>query len=359
MGSELQRYAHNPILSPSQLAPSHPDFEVVGTFNAGAVRVGDEVVLLVRVAERPRSQDPDQVGIPYVDLSGERPRAAVRWVDRRSPHIRLDDPRGFVLDGKAYISTLSHLRLARSRDGLHFTPDPQPTLLPGTPYELYGMEDPRITPLDGAYYVAYTSPSPRGVAVSLIRTEDFCHFQRLGVIFGPENKNVAIFPGRAGGRYVALHRPAAGMMGAPEIWVAYSPDLIHWGDHHRVMGVRPGRWDGARVGAGAVPIRTRHGWLAIYHGAVGQRYCLGTALLDLEQPHRLLARSEEPILTPTQPYEREGFFGAVVFSCGAVEMPDGRLLVYYGAGDSTLAVAITSVEELLDTLQPARAEAAA
>ena len=359
MGVELQRYLHNPILTPDQVPPSHPDFEVVGTFNAGAIRVGEEVLLLVRVAERPRTDDPDRVGIPYVDISGVEPRPAVRWVDRRSPHIRLDDPRGIVFEGRAYVSTLSHLRLARSRDGLHFTVDPRPTLLPSTPYELYGMEDPRITALDGAYYVAYTSPSPWGVAVSVIRTEDFRRFERPGVIFAPENKDVAIFPGRASGRYVALHRPVGGGMGTPDIWVAYSPDLIHWGDHRRALGVRPGRWDGSRVGAGAVPIRTQRGWLAIYHGAVGHRYCLGTALFDLEQPHRLIGRSAEPIMTPIYAYEREGFFGSVVFTCGAVEMPDGRLLVYYGAGDSALAVAITSLEELMDTLEPVGAEVAA
>lgn len=359
VGIELRRYEHNPILTPDQVAASHPDFEVVGTFNAGAARLGDEVVLLVRVAERPASRDPRYVGIPYVDFSDDLARPAVRWVKRDSPDVHLGDPRGIVFQGRAYVSTLSHLRLARSRDGFRFVTEPHPALMPANRYEAYGMEDPRITFIDGSYYVAYTSPSPWGISVSLARTDDFVHYERLGVIFPPDNKDVALFPAKSGRRYAAFHRPTGSGMGSPDLWVAYSPDLRHWGDHHRALGVRPGLWDGGRVGAGTVPVWTPQGWLEIYHGAVGNRYCLGTALFDLEQPHRLLARSREPIMTPTQPYELTGFFGAVVFSCGAVEMPDGRILVYYGAADASLAVAVTSREELMASLEPVEAEVAA
>ncbi|MBE3598843.1 MAG: glycoside hydrolase family 130 protein [Limnochordaceae bacterium] len=339
--------------------PSHPDLEVVGTFNAGATMVGDEVVLLVRVAERPVSSDGQHVGIPTVQLSGASPRIDVQWIARDDPDLDISDPRGIVYRGRRYLSNLSHLRLARSRDGFHFEVDPQPTLVPATPYEVYGMEDPRITLIEGQYYVAYTSPSPWGVTVSLIRTADFRTFERMGVIFAPENKDVVLFPGRAGDRFVALHRPTSPMFGDPDIWVAYSPDLVHWGDHRRLFGIRPGLWDGGRIGGGAVPIETPQGWLEIYHGAVGHRYCLGTALLDREQPHRLLGRSREPIMTPLEPYERAGFFGAVVFSCGAVQRPTGEVLVYYGAADSTLGVAVTTVDELLGSLEPVGAVTAA
>ena len=352
MAIELRRYEHNPILSPRDIPPSSPDLEVVGVFNAGAACYGDEIVLLLRVAERPISADGRGVGIPVVDLSGPEPRLDVRWIDRDAPGLDLSDPRWIVYQGKGYLSTISHLRLARSRDGFHFTVDPRPTILPSTPYEVYGIEDPRITPIDGVYYVAYTAVSPRGIAVSLIETTDFQRFERIGIVFPPDNKDVALFPARVGGRYAALHRPSNLWLGTPDIWVAYSPDLLHWGDHHWTAGVRPDMWDGDRVGAGAVPIDTPEGWLAIYHGAAGSRYCLGTLLLDKEQPHRVLARSRDPIMTPIEPYERSGFFGAVVFTCGAVQRPDGEVLVYYGAADATLAVAITTVDELMSTLEP-------
>lgn len=360
MTIELKRYEYNPIVTPSDIQPSHPDLEVIGAFNAGAAMVGDEVVLLLRVAERPISADGKRVGIPKVDLSGPTAHIEVEWVDRDVPELDLSDPRGILYKGRQYLSSVSHLRLARSRDGFHFTIDPKPTIVPYTPYEIYGMEDPRITPIDGAYYVAYTSVSPMGVCVSLLKTTDFASFERLGVIFPPENKNVVLFPGRSSGRYAALHRPAGSVFGStPDIWLAYSPDLIHWGDHHRLMSTRPGMWDGGRIGGGAVPIETPQGWLAIYHGAVGNRYCLGTVLLDRDQPHRVLGRSVEPIMTPVEPYERAGFFGSVVFTCGAVQRPNGEVLVYYGAGDSTLGVAITSVSELLGTVEPLPALTAA
>lgn len=349
---ELRRYSSNPVLSPKDIPPSHPDMEVVGTFNAGATRVGDEVVLLVRVAERPRSLDGKRVGIPSVKLAGSESRLEVRWIDRDAPDLDLTDPRGIVYQGRHYLSNISHLRVARSRDGFHFTVDPRPTLVPATPHEAYGMEDPRITAIDGAYYVAYTSVSPDGVTVSLLRTADFDSFERLGVAFAPENKDVVLFPGKTSEGFAALHRPTSPMFGTPDIWIAYSPDLLHWGRHRRILGVRPGTWDGERIGAGAAPILTREGWLEIYHGAVGHRYCLGTVLLDRDRPHHVLARSVEPIMTPVESYERSGFFGAVVFTCGAVEMPDGEVLVYYGAADSTLGVARTTVDELLGSVEP-------
>lgn len=360
MAIELKRYEHNPIVTPADVPPSSPDLEVIGAFNAGAALVGDEIVLLLRVAERPISADSRRVGIPRVDLSETGGHIEVEWVDRDVPELDLSDPRGILYKGRQYLSSVSHLRVARSRDGFHFAIDPKPTVVPSTPYEVYGVEDPRITPIDGAYYVSYTAVSPMGVCVPLLRTTDFVHFERLGVIFPPENKNVVLFPDRSSGRYAAFHRPAGSAFGStPDIWLAYSPDLLHWGDHRRLMGTRAGMWDAGRIGGGAVPIETPKGWLAIYHGAVGSRYCLGTVLLDRDAPHRVLGRSVDPIMTPIEPYERAGFFGSVVFTCGAVRRSDDEVLVYYGAGDSTLGVAMTSVSELLETVEPVSALTAA
>ena len=139
------------------------------------------------------------------------------------------------------------------------------------------------------------------------------------MIFPPHNKDCAIFSEQIGGRYYALHRPSSPTIGGNYIWLAESPDLVHWGNHRCLAHSRPGMWDSARVGAGAAPIRTPEGWLEIYHGAdANNRYCLGALLLDLESPWKVLARSSEPIMEPLAEYERTGFFGNVVFTNGHV-----------------------------------------
>src|SRR5690606_725019 len=195
------------------------------------------------------------------------------------------------------------------------------------------------TEMDGEFWITYVAVSEWGVVTALAKTKNFIDYQRLGVIFHPENKNVVIFPGRVGDGYAALHRPGVTALGDKVIWIAYSPDGLHWGGHRPCLGLRPDKWDAVRVGACAVPIRTAEGWLEIYHGVDGQgRYHLGAALLDLQRPERVIARSPEPLLSPALPYEVEGFYGNVVFSCGAVPMEDGRILVYYGCADERMAV---------------------
>ena len=115
---------------------------------------------------------------------------------------------------------------------------------------------------------------------------------------------------------------------------------------------REGMWDSWRIGGGAVPIRTERGWLEIYHGADHtQRYCLGTMLADLEHPEKVTARSSQPILSAEAPYEREGFFGNAVFTCGAVAEPDGRVMIYYGAADARVAGVETTIDDLLAVVQ--------
>ena len=153
---------------------------------------------------------------------------------------------------------------------------------------------------------------------------------------------------------MALHRPYPKHIGTPAMWLARSDDLLHWGGHQKLMDVRPEAWDCVRIGAGAVPLRTKKGWLEIYHGADGadkdNRYCLGAVLLAADDPSKVLARSKEPILAPEAPYELTGLLGNVVFTCGAVEWKN-ELLVYYGAADSVTALAISSVDDLLESLE--------
>jgi beta-1,2-mannobiose phosphorylase / 1,2-beta-oligomannan phosphorylase len=189
------------------------------------------------------------------------------------------------------------------------------------------------------------------VGVGLRSTTDCRDIRQHGMIFPPHNKDCAIFSEPIGGKYFALHRPSSPTLGGNYIWIAESPDLVHWGQHRCLAHSRPGMWDSARVGAGAAPIRTPEGWLEIYHGANGEhRYCLGALLLDLESPWKVLARSGEPIMEPIADYERTGFFGNVVFTNGHVVDAD-TVTLYYGASDSVICGARLSLQEILRTLR--------
>jgi predicted GH43/DUF377 family glycosyl hydrolase len=348
----VERYPENPLIAPADVKPSRDDFEVVGTFNAGVARYRDEVLLLLRVAERPVSEGPNVVRVPVLASSRKGPVIKVLDFHRDDPSVHLGDPRGVGLRTGWLLTSISHLRLARSPDGRHFTVDERPTIMPDRPSEAYGIEDPRISQIGDTYYIVYKSVAPTGITQSLATTRDFVTFHKRGLMLGPENMDAAIFPERINGRYAALHRPVPRMFGAPNMWVAYSPDLEHWGDHHFVMGVMRRGWASSRVGASAVPFRTDRGWVEIYHGATrDDRYCLGVILLDPKRPHRVIARTREPLLSPEAPYEVHGFMPNVVFACGALVEGD-RVSVYYGAADTVMAGADFSLSEILDSLKP-------
>ena len=346
----MQRYENNPLVCPSDVQPSLPTLKVVCAFNAGAIRYNQQIFLLLRVAETAQHCDPSHITFPIICQAPDGPRLELKSIKKDSPDLDASDPRMVIYQGQPYLTTLSHLRLARSDDGRRFTVDPTPAMLPRTALESFGLEDPRITHIDGRYYITHTAVSPAGIAAALAATNDFKTFERLGLIFAPENRDVVIFPEKIAGRYLAMHRPYPKHIGTPAMWLARSDDLLHWGSHQKLMDVRPDSWDCVRIGAGAVPFRTPSGWLEIYHGAdKDNRYCLGAVLLDSDDPSRVLARSKEPLLVPQAPYELTGLLGNVVFTCGAVNWKD-ELLLYYGAADSVTALAITSVDEILDSL---------
>lgn len=210
------------------------------------------------------------------------------------------------------------------------------------------MEDPRITQIGDVYYINYTSVTENGAATSLISTRDFETFERHGIIFAPENKDVTIFPEKINGMYMAFNRPVPGGIGNPEMWLAQSPDLIHWGHQKHFCGISDAdSWDNGRIGGGAVPFKTEQGWVKIYHAADrNDRYCLGAFLLDLSDPSRVIAKTEAPILEPEAAYETEGFFGNVVFTCGCLVEGD-CVSLYYGAADDKICRADFSVSQLL------------
>lgn len=303
----FNRHPDNPILSVNDWP-----YEANSVFNAAAASVGDGVVLLVRV----------------------------------------EDFRGF-----------SHFTCARSEDGVHdWRIDPTPTFLPDPahhPEELWGIEDARMTwvPLLESWAITYTAFSKGGPLVSLATTRDFRTFQRLGPVMTPEDKDAAIFPVQFDGRWAMLHRPVAktGYTFSADIWLSFSPDLKHWGDHQQLILAREGGWwDAGKIGLSAPPLETSDGWLILYHGvrstASGSIYRLGLALLDREDPRRLIRRSDEWIFGPKAHYEREGDVDDVVFPCGWIEK-DGVVDMYYGAADSCIALASAPLSRLVDYIR--------
>lgn len=249
----------------------------------------------------------------------------------------------------------SVLVMARGKDGCEFEVDKLPIMEPSgeEPYATYekrGIEDPRITEIDGVFYIMYTAASEFGARLALAKTTDFKSIERMGLVSQPENKDGVLFPKKIKGRYARLDRPMGGGVG--NIWISYSHDLLYWGDSEIVMTVRSDHWDSWRIGASAQPIEIGDGWLEIYHGVKmtsgGPIYRLGAVVLDHANPARVICRTAIPILSPHEYYERVGDVGNVVFSCGAVLEPNGQdLKIYYGAGDTAICVAEAKVNELM------------
>jgi predicted GH43/DUF377 family glycosyl hydrolase len=300
--SLFTRHSGNPILS-----RKHWPYPVNSVFNAGAVLLADGETLLL---------------------------------------CRVEDRRG-----------LSHLTVARSANGVDgWRVDPAPTF-PAEPRkfpdEIWGIEDPRITwvPELEQYAVAYTSFARGGPGVSLALTRDFRNFERYGVIMPPEDKDAALLPRKIGGYWALIHRPMT-TLGA-HMWISYSPDLRHWGNHKVMLQARRGGWwDANKIGLCSPPIETVKGWLVLYHGvrqtASGSLYRIGLALFDLENPEICLQRGDAWVFGPEAPYERGGDVKDVVFPCGQTIRADGDTIhLYYGAGDSCVALATGSIRQLL------------
>ncbi len=294
----VKRWEGNPIITADDMP-----FPCNTVFNAGAVRMENEYLLLLRVE----------------DLRGH-----------------------------------SVLALACSEDGYHFNIHETPVMVPATDgefaiYEHKGIEDPRITRLDDTFYIIYTAASDFGPRLALAKTEDFRSFQRVALISEPDNKDGALFPRKIDGRYVRLDRPMVG--GAGHIWMSYSDDLVNWGGSRIVMPVRGDCWDSWRVGASVPPIETEYGWLVIYHGVKGTShgptYRLGAAMLDRDNPTKVLCRSAIPILSPREDYERTGDIPNVVYSTGAVVQDDGTIVIYYSGADTCICVGTVRLEELM------------
>jgi len=239
----------------------------------------------------------------------------------------------------------SYIGYAVSEDGFHWNRLDQPVFSPGNEYETRGVEDPRVTYLDGKFYMTYTGYSPIGMRASLAVSDNLITWKHHSIMLANENnKDTAIFPEKIGGRYCLLHRRE------PDIWLGYSDDLLNWTDHQVIMRPTGKTWQHTKIGISGTPERTERGWLLIYHAVDANAvYRLGAVLLDLDNPAKILKRLDEPILEPRETWEIRGDVPNVCFSCGQV-IKDGVLYVYYGGADRVMAVATCQLADILAAL---------
>ena len=299
----LTRHPKNPILSPETMP-----FPCYAVFNAGAVRFEGKYLLLLRVAGRDR-------------LNSYHIATSANGVDFDVNPEPIDYPLEFME---------THLGVRR-----------------GFRHHQFEM---RITPLDGWYYLCHGMNTVGGCCGVMARTKDFKTVEPLPDITLPENRNLALFPEKINGLYVRLDRPMNGG-GGGTIWVTRSPDLRYWGDN-QPLKMPATLWGATKSGPGTVPIKTRDGWLVIYHAtlknASAENYCLGVMLLDLADPAKILGFPTEFILAPEKLYECVGQVPNVVFTAGAVENGDGTLNLYYGGADTVMCLATASIQELVE-----------
>lgn len=296
----VKRYSGNPILTKHDVP-----YAVQTVHNAGMVKVKDKYIMLFR--------------------------------------SHLDNGRSII-------------GLAESVDGYAFTVRDQPFITPAQAgvfreYEAFGVEDPRISCIDDVYYITYSAYSKHGVRIGLAKTSDFSSIERISLITEADYRNVVLFPEIINGRYVRLDRPHSAI--SPwAIWISYSKDLIYWGESELIMMPAPYHWDEMKIGPGATPIKTDHGWLSIYHGVFptmdGAIYRLGVALHDLKNPAKVIGVGDSWILQPEDPWEVTGYVHNVVFTCGAIAETDGSVKIYWGGADSVMCVGTARIDDLVD-----------
>ena len=341
------------MIRPTDLTPSSDAMRIVGVINPGAAPFGNGVMLLIRVVEEPLDQRDGYIASPRVC-----PEQGIVIDYLNESEYDTTDPRlgRHKETGEIRLRFLSYLKVVYSRDGRSTDGFAGQVIWPQGPYETYGIEDPRITLIGSTYYVTYVAVSPWGVSTMLLSTTDFQSFRRHGLIFCPDNKDVLLFPEKVMGEYIALHRPSGSTrFSPPEIWLARSPDLVHWGSHSRLLGAKPGSLQD-RIGGGTPPIRTREGWLSIYHRSEKLKrddplgvYTGYSLLLDLDNPTRIIGQSTEPVLTPTEPFEKKGYVDNVLFPTTLVNHDDG-ILVYYGAADVCVCVTSLNRGDLINSV---------
>jgi beta-1,4-mannooligosaccharide/beta-1,4-mannosyl-N-acetylglucosamine phosphorylase len=315
----MKRSTANPIITRADIPDVPPRIvDVTSVFNPGAVRVGDRDILLLRVQTRGRE---------------------------------------------------TVLMVAESTDGQRFSVQPREVHIQGieaVPYPVYHIYDPRLTRIGETVYIVFAADTDQGCGLGVARTEDFERFELVGLGGESETRNGVLFPERFNDQFLRLERPnsvqlAGGVTTGSEIVLSESEDLVQWRPLGSVMAGRLHYWD-ELIGSGPPPVKTREGWLHVYHGiathfASVNIYQAGVVLLDLEDPSRVLARGRENILEPREPYELIGQVPNVVFPSGMIvdayddegfATADSPVRVYYGGADTVVALAITTIRDLLE-----------
>ncbi|MDD3628527.1 MAG: glycoside hydrolase family 130 protein [Candidatus Humimicrobiaceae bacterium] len=295
------RYTKNPII-PRDLIPSSNSI-----FNSAVVPFNGEFAGVFRCDDRRR----------YMQIHSGRSKDGIRWeIDNESIKFICDDP------------------------------------------EIKKFEyayDPRVCWIEDRYYITWCN-GYHGPTIGAGYTYDFKKFYQLENAFLPFNRNGVLFPRRINGKYAMLSRPSDnGHTPFGDIFYSESPDMCHWGKHRHVMSPR-GRWESTKIGAGPTPIETTEGWLLIYHGVLtscnGFQYSMGGAILDINQPWKVLHRAEPFLLTPEELYECVGDTPNVVFPCAALyDAPTGRIAIYYGGADTVTCLAFTQADELINFIK--------
>ena len=350
------------LLTSEDVKPSFNSWNVEGVLNPAAVRMSNKkIILYARVAETQGNKKKKGIYCPII-ISKKQHKAHYQHIGEDKILQRKKDVI-FLKDGTCRLPTISHLRrIVLDESGFEVEKiDEKPTFT-GVPRESeYGVEDPRITVINGKFYMTYVGVSQfEGVSSYLAVSNDLKKWKRLGIIFREQNKDAVLFPEKCNNRYVALNRPESLFeFSKPGIWISHSPDLKFWGMDKHLIRPRKNSWESERVGAGCPPIKTKRGWLLIYHGVEkvenSRVYSAGGALLDLRDPEIILARSplRKPLFGPSSGYEKKGFVNNVVFPTGAIMDINGEdLLIYYGAADSRIAVRRMNLHEILEGLQP-------
>lgn len=353
------------LLKPEDFKPSLKNWEIEGIFNPGAIRMPNkQVVLYVRIAERGHLENGKLLHCPVI-IPGEEYELGSKKIEKEKI-IKHEGNILYLKSGECRLATISHFkRVILDKTGMNVeTLEPKP-IFTGLPAESnYGVEDPRLIKFGDKYLMTYVSlSSTEGVSTALAISKDLIKWERKGIIFRTQNKDVVIFPEKINNRFVALHRPESSFVfSRPSIWIAYSKDLIYWGRDKSILRPREKSWDSLRIGSGPPPIKTKKGWLVIYHGVkeiqdkdVEKKiYSAGAVLLDLKDPSKILARSpkKKPLFKPSKKHEKEGFIDNVIFPTGIVrDLDKDYLLIYSGEADKLISVRRMKIDDILNSMK--------
>lgn len=353
------------LLRPRDFKPSLKNWKIEGIFNPGAIRTADKkIVLYVRVSEQGHMENGKTMHCPVV-IPGKEYELGSKKIEK-AQIIKKEGNIIYLKSGECRLTTMSHFkRVILDRTGMKVLRIEKKPIFTGLPTEgNYGVEDPRLIRFGKRFLMTYVSvSSTEGVSTALATSKDLVHWKRKGIIFRTQNKDAIIFPEKIDGEYVAFHRPDSSFIfSKPSIWIAYSKDLIYWGRDKSVLRPREDSWDSVKVGTGPPPIKTKKGWLIIYHGIKEVKeknhkrlvYSAGAVLLDLKHPTRILARSpkDAPLFEPNGEYEREGFTGNVVFPTGIVPTLDKKsVLIYSGEADRLISVRKIKIQDILESME--------